>query len=84
MAIRILLADDNDQFRAVIRQFLGEEVPDLQVVAEVGDGTAAVQQAQVLKAARWSPTRCLVQPRVRSRAPLSNDAMAGHSCHDLR
>ena len=49
MAIRILLADDNDQYRAVIRQFLGEEAPDLQVVGEAADGTAAMGQAQVLK-----------------------------------
>jgi DNA-binding NarL/FixJ family response regulator len=42
MAIRILLADDNDQFRAVIRQFLGEEAADLQVVGEVVDGAEKV------------------------------------------
>ena len=49
MAIRILLADDNDQFRAMIRPFFSEEARDLHVLGEVGDGNAAVQQAQVLK-----------------------------------
>jgi DNA-binding NarL/FixJ family response regulator len=43
MAIRILLADDNDQFRAVIGQFLSKEATNLQVVGSVGDSNAAVQ-----------------------------------------
>lgn len=49
MGIRILLVDDTDDFRIVIRQFLGEKAPDVQVVGEASDGNAAIQQAQALK-----------------------------------
>ncbi len=49
MAIRILLVDDSDDFRIVVRQFLGESAPDVQVVGDAGDGNTAIQQAQALK-----------------------------------
>ena len=48
MAIRILLVDDSDDFRAVVRGFLQKQ-PDLEVVGEAIDGGSAIQQAQVLK-----------------------------------
>jgi len=48
MTLRILLADDSDQFRVAVRNLLQQE-PDLEVVDEAGDGNAAVQQAQALK-----------------------------------
>ena len=48
MSIRILLADDHQLFREGLRALLKEE-PDMEVVAEVGDGRAAVQQASELK-----------------------------------
>ncbi len=48
MSIRILLADDHQLFREGLRALLMEE-PDMEVVAEVGDGRAAVQQAGELK-----------------------------------
>lgn len=47
MTLRILLADDSDQFRAAVRNLLQQE-PDLQMVGEASDGTAAIQQAQAL------------------------------------
>ena len=46
MTIRILLADDSQQYRGVIRTML-ERQSDMKVVAEVGDGLAAVQAAAV-------------------------------------
>ena len=49
MAIRILLVDDSDDFRTVVRQLFSEKAPDIQVVGEASDGNAAIQQAQALK-----------------------------------
>jgi len=45
MTIRILLADDSQQYRSVIRTMLDRE-PDMMVVAEASDGPAALQQAR--------------------------------------
>lgn len=42
MAIRILLADDHASYRATVRELLEHEA-DLEVVAEAGDGVAAVR-----------------------------------------
>ena len=44
MVIRILLADDSAEYRVAVREFLQQE-PDVQVVAEVSDGEAAVTRA---------------------------------------
>jgi DNA-binding NarL/FixJ family response regulator len=44
---RILLADDHPIFRAGVRRVLEQE-PDLQVLAEVGDGASCVAQAAIL------------------------------------
>jgi DNA-binding NarL/FixJ family response regulator len=44
MTIRILLADDSQQYRSVIRAMLDRE-SDMRVVAEAGDGHAALQEA---------------------------------------
>jgi DNA-binding NarL/FixJ family response regulator len=44
MTIRILVADDSQQYRSVIRTMLDRE-PDMTVVAEASDGPAALQQA---------------------------------------
>lgn len=46
--IRVLLADDHAAVRAGLR-FLLETAPDIEVVAEVGDGAAAVEQARRLR-----------------------------------
>jgi DNA-binding NarL/FixJ family response regulator len=43
-AITVVLADDHGVFRLGLREFL-EELPDMQVVGEVGDGDAAVRKA---------------------------------------
>jgi DNA-binding NarL/FixJ family response regulator len=48
MTIRILLADDSDDFRAVVRGLLQQE-SDLEVVAEAADGDSAVEQARAFK-----------------------------------
>jgi chemotaxis response regulator CheB len=40
--VRVLLADDNAQFRAVLRRLL-ERDPDIAVVAEASDGGEALE-----------------------------------------
>ena len=47
MAIRILLADDNVAYRHTLKGLL-DQAPDLQVVAEAGDGEAALRVASDL------------------------------------
>jgi DNA-binding NarL/FixJ family response regulator len=42
--VRVLLADDNAQFRSVLRQLL-ERDPDIKVVAEASDGGEAIDLA---------------------------------------
>jgi DNA-binding NarL/FixJ family response regulator len=49
MTIRLVLADDDALVRAGIGMLLGVE-PDLEVVAEVGDGAAAVEAVRRLRA----------------------------------
>ena len=49
MAIRILLVDDSDDFRTVVRELFSEKAPDIQVVGDATDGNTAIQQAQALK-----------------------------------
>jgi DNA-binding NarL/FixJ family response regulator len=46
--IRVVLADDHAAVRAGLR-FLLETAADIEVVAEVGDGAAAVEQARRLR-----------------------------------
>jgi two-component system chemotaxis response regulator CheB len=46
--IRVLLADDSLLTRAVLRDLLARD-PEIQIVAEVGDGRAAVEQTALLK-----------------------------------
>jgi len=48
MTIRILLADDNEEFRTVVRELLQQQ-PDLEVVAEAGDGGSVVEQARAIE-----------------------------------
>ncbi len=48
MKIRVLVADDHPVVRRGLRAFL-ETQDDLEVVAEVGDGTAAVEAARALQ-----------------------------------
>lgn len=43
--VRIMLADDHLLFRCVVREILERE-PDLEVIAEAGDGQEAAQQAE--------------------------------------
>jgi DNA-binding NarL/FixJ family response regulator len=43
--VRVLLADDNARFRAVLRQLL-ERDPDIYVVAEASDGAEALDLAE--------------------------------------
>jgi two-component system chemotaxis response regulator CheB len=46
--IRVLLADDSPLTRMVLRDLLARD-PEIQIVAEVGDGRAAVAQTALLK-----------------------------------
>jgi DNA-binding NarL/FixJ family response regulator len=46
--IRVLLADDQPLVRAGIAMLLGSE-PDIEIIAEVDDGAAAVEQARQLR-----------------------------------
>jgi DNA-binding NarL/FixJ family response regulator len=57
-AIRVLVADDQAMVRSGFRMLLGNE-PDIEVVAEAGDGREAVQ-----KAARFEPTVVLMDIRM--------------------
>jgi DNA-binding NarL/FixJ family response regulator len=43
--VRVLLADDNDRFRGILRR-LHERDPDIVVVAEAGDGAEALDLAE--------------------------------------
>jgi DNA-binding NarL/FixJ family response regulator len=58
MTIRVLVADDQAMVRSGFRMLLGSE-PDIDVVAEAGDGVEAVQ-----KAARFEPTVVLMDIRM--------------------
>jgi DNA-binding NarL/FixJ family response regulator len=48
MAVTILIADDNTQFRTLLREIVAEE-PDLHVVGEAEDGAEALRLAQELR-----------------------------------
>lgn len=56
--IRVLIADDQHMVRAGFRMILGHE-PDIEVVADVADGTNAVRTARALR-----PDVCLVDIRM--------------------
>jgi two-component system nitrate/nitrite response regulator NarL len=43
--VRVLLADDNARFRSVLRQLL-ERDPEIEVVAEAGDGSEALELSE--------------------------------------
>ncbi|MEL6891697.1 MAG: response regulator transcription factor [Actinomycetota bacterium] len=58
MTIRVLLADDQELVRTGLSMILDAQ-PDLEVVAEVGDGRAAVETAQRLR-----PDVCLLDIRM--------------------
>jgi DNA-binding NarL/FixJ family response regulator len=58
MSIRVLVADDQSMVRAGFRMLLGGE-PDIEVVAEAGNGLEAVE-----KAARYRPTVVLMDIRM--------------------
>ena len=58
MTIRVLVADDQSMVRAGFRMLLGGE-PDIEVVAEAGNGVEAVHQA-----ARFRPTVMLMDIRM--------------------
>jgi DNA-binding NarL/FixJ family response regulator len=58
MTIRVLVADDQAMVRAGFRMLLAHE-PDIEVVAEAGNGRDAVQQA-----ARFDPTVVLMDIRM--------------------
>jgi DNA-binding NarL/FixJ family response regulator len=58
MSIRVLVADDQAMVRSGFRMLLGNE-PDIEVVAEAGNGVEAVQ-----KAARFEPTVVLMDIRM--------------------
>ncbi len=48
MSVRVLIADDHGAIRAGLRMVL-EAAPDIEVVAEAGDGEVAVRQARALR-----------------------------------
>ena len=58
MTIRVLVADDQSMVRAGFRMLLAKE-PDIEVVAEAGNGLEAVHQA-----ARFAPTVVLMDIRM--------------------
>ena len=58
MTIRVLIADDQDMMRSAFRMILDSQ-PDMTVVAAVGDGEAAVEQARGLR-----PDVCLLDIRM--------------------
>jgi DNA-binding NarL/FixJ family response regulator len=58
MSIRVLVADDQSMVRAGFRMLLAHE-PDIEVVAEAGNGHEAVRQA-----ARFDPTVVLMDIRM--------------------
>ena len=86
MSIRVLVADDQSMVRAGFRMLLSGE-PDIEVVAEAGNGADAVSQA-----ARFAPTVVLMDIRMpvldgleATRRILAADAAAaGPDPHDLR
>jgi DNA-binding NarL/FixJ family response regulator len=58
MTIRVLIADDQDMMRSAFRMILDSQ-PDMEVVASVGDGEAAVTEARRLR-----PDVCLLDIRM--------------------
>ncbi|ONI83064.1 DNA-binding response regulator [Actinosynnema sp. ALI-1.44] len=58
MTIRVLIADDQEMMRSAFRMILDSQ-PDMAVVAAVGDGEAAVEQARRLR-----PDVCLLDIRM--------------------
>ncbi|WP_033291037.1 response regulator transcription factor [Amycolatopsis jejuensis] len=58
MSIRVLIADDQEMMRSAFRMILDSQ-PDMEVVASVGDGRAAVDEARRLR-----PEVCLLDIRM--------------------
>ncbi|MDT8911650.1 response regulator transcription factor [Amycolatopsis sp. PS_44_ISF1] len=58
MSIRVLIADDQEMMRSAFRMILDSQ-PDLEVVAAVGNGRAAVDEARRLR-----PEVCLLDIRM--------------------
>ncbi len=58
MTIRVLIADDQEMMRSAFRMILDSQ-PDMEVVASVGDGEAAVAEARRLR-----PDVCLLDIRM--------------------
>ena len=48
MAVTVLIADNNTQFRTLLRELVAA-VPDLDIVGEAADGAEAIRLAQALR-----------------------------------
>jgi DNA-binding NarL/FixJ family response regulator len=57
MSIRVLIAGDQEMMRSAFRMILDSQ-PDIEVIAAVGDGRAAVDEARRLR-----PDVCLLDIR---------------------